>query len=174
MNGMGIRQAKGNEGSINLIVRNGAGSPSLDVSITPIYCMNCDRQLPHLYVHLGSRYGQVGTIHCEFCESAIHCTDGDNIVYELKTSGYVLNYLHLYQLEKDIWVKLKELHGYDITARHKDKTITLETVVEELSKEFKIPVTRSQQFTSHDGKITMFPNVVVKWFSILDHLDLYK
>lgn len=171
---MGIRQAKWDEGKINLIVRNGAESPSLDVTITPIYCVNCERQLPHLYEHLGSRYGQVGTIHCAFCESTIHCTDGDNIVFELKTSGCVLNYYHLYRLEKDIWIKLKESYGYDIAARHKGKTITLETVVKELSKEFKVPVTASQQFTSQDGKITMFPKVVVKWFSILVYLGLDK
>ncbi|OIU68701.1 hypothetical protein [Rossellomorea aquimaris] len=171
---MGIRQAKKNEGKINLMIRNGAADPSVDVSITPIYCVSCDRQLPHLYEHTGSRYGQVGTINCEYCETPIHCTDGDNIVYELRTSGFVMNYYHLYRLEKEIWITLKESYGYDISARHKGSTITLETVVDELSKEFKIPAATSRQYTSNDGKITMFPNVVVKWFSILEYFDLYK
>jgi hypothetical protein len=174
VNEMGIRQAKRTEGSINLMVRNGAAGPALDVSITPIYCVACDRQLPHLYEHTGSRYGQVGTIYCEYCENPIHCTDGDNIVYELRTSGYVMNYYHLYKLEKERWTALKESYGYDLAARYNGSTITLETVVDDLYEVFKIPAATSRHYTSTDGKITMFPKVVEKWFSILEYFDLYK
>ena len=51
---MGIRKTNKN-GKINLLVRSDNRDVQLDVGITPIYCVICQKQLPDLYEHLGSR-----------------------------------------------------------------------------------------------------------------------
>jgi hypothetical protein len=154
------------------LVRSDNRGIQLDVGITPIYCVICQKQLPDLYEHLGSRYGQVGTIDCDFCGTNIHCIDNDNIVDKLGTTGYILVYYQLYRLEEKIWKNLKDAVGYDITYRHGGETVTLDRVIDEICNENKITLASGNHYTSKDGKITMFPKSVTKWFELLNHLGI--
>ncbi|MBO1514415.1 hypothetical protein [Metabacillus bambusae] len=169
---MGIRKAI-NDGNINIIVRGDKWGTQLDVSITPIFCVKCNKQLPELYEHMGSRYGQVGTIQCDFCGTNIYCVDNDNIVEKLCTTGYILDYYKLYKLEDEIWGKVKDVIEYDITSRHVGNTVTLDYVINEICQEFSITLKDNNYFISEDGKITKFPKSVTKWFDLLQTLSLY-
>jgi hypothetical protein len=168
---MGIRRAN-EEHNVLLRVRKDGWGVQLDVHITPIYCVNCEQQLPGLYEHLGSRYGQVGTLKCNHCDFDIHCVDNDNIVEELRTSGYTLNYYSLYRQENETWKKIKETTGYDIISRHGGNTVLLTTITNEIAREYKITLKGNQSFTSHDGKITHFPNSITNWFELLNELNI--
>ena len=117
----------------------------IDVEITPIYCLNCQKQLDGFFVIDGSRYGQVGAVVCEHCGAEIPCNDDDINVYRLLTYNkekyvpskaddsegkLVLNYENLYKLDKQIWISLKEKIGYDIIERHMSSTISLKDVID--------------------------------------------
>ncbi|MGF9965679.1 hypothetical protein [Bacillus rhizoplanae] len=165
------------EFNINLIIRNGNWGVQLDVEITPLFCMNCNKQLDGFFKHDGSRYGQVGTVICNNCGAKIDCIDHDNIVENLKTytdrKEYIIDYYKLYKLEKEIWKVIKEKIGYDIFERHKDKKTTLQDVIKEICEEYcielrDIPIDIPQT----DDRINVLPNIVNNWLMLIKHLNI--
>jgi hypothetical protein len=166
---------------INIIVRpdrwgfdNENWGIQIDNTITPLYCSNCHTQLPAFYHLQGSRYGQVGTITCS-CGAAIHCTDSDNIVHYLDTMTMVgrnavghhhIDFISLYQLNNEAFVRLKENCGFDLFLQYSNQTVELKTVLDELRTNYGF---HSLLTTEHSAdKITRLPGLVNQWLSIWD------
>lgn len=169
---------------INIIVRpdrwgfdNENWGIQIDITITPLYCSNCHTQLPAFYHLQGSRYGQVGTITCS-CGADIHCTDSDNIVQYLDTmtmvgrnavGHYHIDFISLYQLNNEAFVRLRDNCGFDLFGRYNNQTVELKTVLDELRANYGF---HSLLTTEHSAdKITRLPGLVNKWLSVLDTLS---
>ena len=67
----------------------------------PVYCNNCKSTLPDIYCHLGSRYGQVGTINCGICKADIHVRDNDFNVDEIWYNGEYVDFYELYKFRNE-------------------------------------------------------------------------
>lgn len=169
------------EFNINLIVRDENIGVQLDVEITPIYCMNCNKQLNGFYKHDGSRYGQVGTVMCNHCGTTIYCTDHDNIVESLNTfitkeatndSEVVIDYYSLYSLEKDIWKFLKNRVDYDIYQIHRNQTVTLQEIIKEICEKYYIELRyiMNNEIETNE-KFNCLPNVVNRWKKLIAYIE---
>ena len=164
------------EFNINLYMGNGI---LIDVEITPLYCLRCNKQLDGFYKHAGSRYGHVGEAGCNHCGSRIICTDNDNMVTELTIRSeegrmLVLDYYELYRLERGVWKAIKESIGYDIFQKHKSREwTTLQTVINEICSEYHIDI---EDLQTGDFKaiynITKLPEVVNRWIALLRYIGI--
>ncbi|PQQ66380.1 hypothetical protein [Acetivibrio saccincola] len=150
----------------------------IDVEITPLYCMNCNKQLEGFYKHDGSRYGQVGSVQCNHCDEEIRCVDHDNIVEELITySGnqkLVLDYYKLYKLENEVWNKIKEKTGYDLFQRYSNEEwVPLHNVMDEICTLCNVRLVEIPPYTYNTSdKIKKFPYIANKWFALLHYLEI--
>lgn len=157
---------------------------AIDCNITPLFCMNCESQLPHFYYHGGSRYGQVGSVQCDFCGANINCVDNDNIVEQLytytdvpsepKSRNLDINYYKLYKLEKDIWEKLDDKICYDIMEVHQGENISLETVLKEICQIAGLDFSNLPEITTieNDKRFKRLPSKINKWVSVLSYLKI--
>jgi hypothetical protein len=166
------------EATVNLIVRDDQWGVQIDNRITPIYCCNCNKQLNNFYKLDGSRYGQVGTVKCS-CGAEIHCTDSDNIVEYLNTitilnnieiGKYRIDFKKTYKLEKLYWTLIKNKIGYDIISQHKNTTIDLKEIIDEIITNYHISIDSMEQYKS--DKFEKLPIIINKWFELLNIIKI--
>lgn len=62
-------------------------------------------------MHSGSRYGQVGSLPCEFCGASIAIVDHDNIVESIKVNDEPCSFEKLYLLSADYIEWFEEWYG---------------------------------------------------------------
>lgn len=151
----------------------------LDVEITPIFCVYCNRQVEELFKLDGSRYGQVGDAGCNYCGSVLYCTDHDNMVDEIKISSTnnktkILNYHTLYGLENEVWISLKDKIGYDIFTRYENEEwTTLQSVINDICSvmNIKLEDIPSRQIIT-DKDIPVLPTVVTEWLNLKEYFNI--
>jgi hypothetical protein len=101
------------------VQRAHGGRIYVDAEVTPLFCPSCRKQLPGMFAHRGSRYGQVGSVGCDHCGVMIHCVDRDNRVDALFLSTSAGNlqeeirYADLYLLLPNIISGAVEAAGMD-------------------------------------------------------------
>lgn len=145
------------EKEIELLVRGGKWGVQLDVRKFPVYCLSCESYLNELYIHQGSRYGQVGNVICD-CGETLRLTDGDNIVEYISVhqnnKKLTIDFKELFDLSSGSFTKLKDKYNYDIFERHLGERVELSSLVNEIEnligKSFKayktnFPATESQK-----------------------------
>ncbi|MFV0395416.1 MAG: hypothetical protein ACK5LC_13700 [Coprobacillaceae bacterium] len=74
----------------------------------PIYCSCCHKTLPDFFCHMGSRYGQVGDICCDYCGKLISIIDHDNIVDEIFVNGLAIQLSKIYKTQWEYFSYIKE------------------------------------------------------------------
>jgi len=162
--------------SISLIIRGENWGVQLDNHITPLYCCNCTKQLAKFYKLDGSRYGQVGSVNCE-CGAEIHCVDSDNIVeyldtittFQNRTIGkHKIDFKTTYRLSNTDWQFVKDKIGYDIFI-HKNQTLELDVVMDEIIQENKLIIDSTKQFTA--DKFNRLPLLINRWLCLLESID---
>lgn len=122
---------------------------------------------------MGSRYGHVGIVECDYCGREIGVSDSDNTVEYLATSDIYLDYFQLYMLEDQIWKRIKETTGYDIYLKENGVHFTLDEIVDEICETIglKLKNTDNHGIVTNE-KIKRLPKVVNKWFALLKYLDI--
>jgi hypothetical protein len=169
---------------INIIVRadrwgfdNEKWGIQIDNTITPLYCCNCHTQLPSFYQMQGSRYGQVGTVHCT-CGADIHCTDGDNIVEYLDTmtnlgrntvGNYHLDFVNMYKLHNDSFTAIRDKTGFNLFSQYAGQTVGLKSVLSELKTNYGLNGTLIKQHSF--DQIIRLPQIVNEWLSVLGTIN---
>ena len=80
-------EAKNYSNNIKIKFKNGKiDTLWLHCTVFPLFCNNCQQSQTGLFLHSGSRYGQVGSFPCEFCGVSIAIVDHDNIVESIKVN----------------------------------------------------------------------------------------
>lgn len=164
----------------------------LDVKVTPIYCMECNKCLPDLYQHGGSRYGQVGELYCERCGNTLAITDHDNIVDSLHVSVWqyknplinsmdefdkriktiTIEYSKVYLINQQLINNLIKLHGYDIEDML-GKRIDLADFIRDIKMKLSIDDKNIKLTnTIADTRFNLLPLIIVDWYSLILHLGL--
>jgi len=146
----------------------------IDIGITPLFCLNCNRQLEKFYQMNGGRYGYVGGVVCD-CGAEIKCVDSDNIVEYLKTSThlgekvvgqYYIDYTKVYKLANEHLLQIKDFFGFDIFEEYKNKTVKLEEIVERLIYDYDCEISGEKVYA--EEKFVRLPMLINQWFEILD------
>ncbi|MDF2630020.1 MAG: hypothetical protein K0R39_3851 [Symbiobacteriaceae bacterium] len=162
---------------VTLHVRDDRLGVQLDVNIFPVYCTNCQQQLPHLYYADGSRYSLVGYFPCDLCGTTITLIDSDNIVeyHEIYTNEGQLRveYRKLYKLDNDVWSAVKGATGYDIIARYKGQKVLLAQVITDICAAAKIDLSKldgGPYIT--DKRFGRLPILINRWLWLLHRLKI--
>ncbi len=166
----------------------------IDSKVTPIFCSACNKQVPGFYKHLGSRYGQVGAITCERCQSTIYVTDNDNIVDTLHNSvgtyrnpflmdvekldnvmqTYTFDYSSLYFLNGWIFEQIEAATGFQLLQEF-DGWVDLADVIVRICEKINqsiSPFTKTPYYT--DPRIAELPDVIHTWLGLLVYLGIIK
>lgn len=127
-----------------LIVRGNGHGVQLNVTKFPIFCPACRKYLSKMYEHMGSRYGQVGSVTCD-CGEILDLTDSDNIVeyinIHVRKLKEVLDFKKLFHMENKHFEQLKNEVGYNIFEKHLDAKIELSCLILDIENHLgeKIP-----------------------------------
>ncbi len=158
-------------------VNNEFWGVQIDNTITPLYCCNCENQLEYFYKLDGGRYGFVGIVKCN-CGANINCNDSDNIVEYLDTTTtlngnligkFNIDFVNLYQLNNNSFLKIKEYFNFDIYSEYHNQTIDLKEIIHRLEIEYRFHLSEVKQHTYE--KINKLPFIVNKWLSILTWIE---
>lgn len=158
---------------VELWVRKKQKKVAIDVKVTPLYCGKCRKELKRMYLLDGSRYGQVGTVQCDFCSARIDISDNDNLVDGLRLFNGkrydFLDYERLYRLEDTVWEDIKECTGYDIFAAYETQQVCLEKVMQEIKQTLPVPVPTDlpADFTVHEYIKNNIHSVIKEWIALL-------
>ena len=139
-----------------------------DVQVFPLYCSHCHNSQKHLFLHLGSRYGQVGSTKCEYCGEKIYVTDHDNIVDSILINGEEIYFYELYKLkyqyvefvESEFNLSFKEMFN-------KINWIKLSTLQEQLENVTGINTTGLIKYVT-DKRFLILPPEVNRWIEFLE------
>ncbi|MGL4695026.1 hypothetical protein [Enterococcus larvae] len=141
-----------------------------DVKLFPIYCPACGRTQSNFFVHLGSRYGQVGELNCDSCGRLISVTDHDNRVDSIRFNQTEFFFPELYKTD---WLYLKQLE--------EQQDISLNAVFEQyeglhalsmdearhlIEQAIGMRTSGNQEFIT-DTRITKLPITVNRWIELL-------
>lgn len=146
----------------------------LNIGISPIFCVSCNKQLEHFYKLDGSRYGQVGTVECS-CGAVINCSDADYLVDYLNTQtshndkivgeNYI-NFFTIYKLSNAYFLKIKEFCGLDLFEKYNNQTIQLSEIIKDILLQDSINITATKEFSVEN--VVRLPKVINQWFEILE------
>ena len=110
-------ESKNVNNNIALRFRNGKIEDVwLDCKIFPLYCKYCEQTHTELFLHMSSRYGQVGPIPCEFCNRDITVVDSDTYVDGIEVSGEPCSFQQLYLLSADYIGWFEEWYGITLAS----------------------------------------------------------
>lgn len=189
---MGIERVSAvEEGGLRVgVQRRADGRILVDAEVTPLCCPRCGKQLPGMFAHRGSRYGQVGSVGCDHCGAVIHCVDRDNRVDSLSLStspgdGHdEIRYADLYLL-------LPDVVGAAVEAARRDRSVTgadavaaldrfvngadlgLAEVIRIVSEAAGLdPGAVAPAQLHHDPRFSRLPAVVERWHGLLKALGV--
>lgn len=140
------------------------------VILFPVYCPRCTDTQNDFYCHLGSRYGQVGEVTCEFCGSLIAVDDRDNRVDNIRFNQTEFFFAALYRIDRiyleeleaqqhiSLWKVFKEYEGL--------YSLTLDQAREMIEQATGITTEGNQKFIT-DSRITKLPDAVNRWIELL-------
>ncbi len=146
-----------------------------DAGSFPLYCKACNRTQSELFIHFGSRYGQVGSCNCEFCGAVIYVNDHDNIVDSIMTAGTEIFFEELYLLDAKYINELEKITGAQISKalydywnegerKYQMKLNVVCDIIEELTG-IKSDSTDICFIT--DDKYSILPEDINRWIRIL-------
>jgi hypothetical protein len=150
----------------------------MDNRITPLYCFNCNLQLPHFYRMDGGRYGQVGTIRCG-CGADIHCVDSDNIVEYLDTATWlgqdevgkdVIDYAKMFKVDAKVFATIQEKLNVDVFLRYGGRSVDLKVIVEEFEDFLGCKADMRSNYVY--GRYERLPAIANRWLTLLDQLGV--
>lgn len=162
---------------IFLIIRDDLGV-LIDSQITPIYCSYCEKQVNGLFHLQGSRYGNVGIVHCS-CGSEIQCTDSDSIVEYIitdtyfngqKCGSYHIDLKGLYKLDYQHWELIKKRTGFNMIKQYFNRTILLRQLLRELPRNGFFHI-ESERKVKSDIVFTEVPKIITEWHQIIERLS---
>lgn len=150
-----------------------------DAVIFPLYCTKCNHPQPNLYVHCGSRYGQVGTAKCCKCGGEIYVIDHDNIVSSIFINNYPSNeifFSKLYLLDVKYLKQLGEEHFNNIKAAllelaEQDSYIAVEKLTTIVENEINILTTGTKKYIT-DERFSILPNDINRWIETLENAGI--
>lgn len=172
------------------VQRSRAGRIYVDAEVTPLFCPSCRKQLPGMFAHRGSRYGQVGSVGCDHCGVMIHCVDRDNRVDELFLSTSPgdlhdeIRYADLYLLLPNIISGAVEAAGMDRPGKGATRLAGLDQFVNGaelgLAEVIRIvseaagldPEALVPAQLLHDPRFSRLPKVVERWHGLLKALGV--
>lgn len=194
---MGIKSIEMEENYLNAVTleirKKGCNfKVSLDVKVTPIYCMECNRCLPDLYEHVGSRYGIVGELYCDSCDSKLAITDHDNIVdrlhvsvgqyidpwinnldeFDKKIKTITIEYSEVYLINQQLINDLVKLHRYDIEDIL-GKWMDLADFIKDIKMKLNIDDQNIMKTNAiADTRFNLLPLIIADWYNLIYHLGL--
>lgn len=141
-----------------------------DVKTFPLYCNACNRVQPILYVHCGSRYGQVGSCACHYCKNTIAVTDGDNIVTYIRTNERELRFKELYLLDWNYIEQLAPAQAQLIAEAlrpYEEEYITVYQLCSIVENTLDIKQYTVNKYIT-DKEYCFLPQDINQWISLLD------
>lgn len=145
-----------------------------DVRTFPLFCNHCQKVQSTLYVHRGSRYGQVGDCDCQYCGNKIYVTDTDNIVLYIRVNGREVSFKQLYLLEWK-WIELLGTRAEQLVleklAPLGEKAIRVNQLCELIEMALEVG-TYSRNVYQTDEEFSILPEDINRWISLLEHLGV--
>lgn len=167
-----IADAKDISNSIKIRYKNGKVDILLiDCKVFPLFCKYCQKTQTELFLHLGSRYGQVGPISCEFCNHDITVVDHDNIVDGIKVNGEPCSFEKLYLLGADYVEWLEEWYGKSLAKTNLPEEWTDWMSVNHLREQFEQLIgieTDARVIYQTDQRFNPLPPDINRWINLLD------
>ena len=145
-----------------------------DIKIFPLFCQSCKKVQPGFYVHCGSRYGQVGSTKCQYCEVNIDVTDGDNLVDYIKVNGRVISFRELYLLDWSFIQQLghnKEQLIENALAEYKGKYMTVNQLCSVVANAMNVNEYPVYTYST-DVDFSVLPKDINQWSSLLTALGV--
>lgn len=152
---------------------------SVDAAIFPLYCTRCNYPQPNLYVHCGSRYGQVGTVRCCKCGGEIYVTDHDNVVFSIYINNYPSNeifFSKLYLLDVKYLKQLGEEHFNNIKVAllklaEQEDFINVDKLTTIVENEMNILATGTKKYIT-DERFSILPDDINRWIETLENAGI--
>lgn len=151
----------------------------VDAAIFPLYCTKCNHPQPNLYVHCGSRYGQVGTAKCCKCGEGIYVIDHDNVVNSIFINNYpsneiffnelyLLDVKYLKQLGKDHFNNIKDVL---FRLAEKEEFIDVDRLRTIVENEMNISTTGTKMYVT-DERFSLLPDDINRWIEALENAGI--
>ena len=139
--------------------------------IFPLFCRSCQQSQKELFLHCGSRYGQVGSFTCEFCDASIAIVDNDNIVDSIRVNDESCSFEKLYLLSADYIGWFEEWYGITLASESLFESWTDWMSVDQLREQIETLTgieTDSQARYQTDEKFNPLPPDINRWINLLD------
>lgn len=149
-----------------------------NIKTFPIFCKECKKVQPTLYVHYGSRYGQVGGCICKFCKNNIIVTDDDNIVLSIYVDKKEINFEDLYLLH---WKYIEQMGAQEaeriknrlqkFTNVFRDRFIPVNQLCDEIEDVLQVAPYNINAYST-DAEFSFLPDDINRWISLLEALEV--
>ncbi|APC47826.1 hypothetical protein BME96_06410 [Virgibacillus halodenitrificans] len=162
----------------------------IDAMVIPAYCLNCEKQLSHFFHYKGSRYGQVGEIVCNHCQSIIYCTDHDNIQHfiymspenymnpfinnTLEQTPSKIDFNSLYMVNGEVMEKLRQTVASKSSTdpfKHHSRKMEIAELVDVSCKQLNIKSLPEESIIT-DERLPHLPGKVNRWLNLLRLLNI--
>ena len=115
----------------------GSGKFLVHAQSFPVYCSDCQKTLTSLCAHLGSHYGHVGHVECNYCKQLVNLVDHDFVNFEIKMHSrrgklLTVNFHELFHLTKKSVAWAEKEFGVEIFETQ--KILSLSSIVESIKK----------------------------------------
>ncbi len=130
---------------------------------------SCQQSQKELFLHCGSRYGQVGSFTCEFCGASIAIVDNDNIVDSISVM-MKLSFEKLYLLSADYIEWFQEWYGISLTTENLSEGWTHWMSVDQLREQIETLTgyeTDSQARYQTDEKFNLCHPILISWIEFI-------
>ena len=139
--------------------------------IFPLFCRSCHQSQKELFLHCGSRYGQVGSFTCEFCGASIALVDNDNIVDSIRVNDEPCSFEKLYLLSADYIEWFQEWYGISLATGNLSEGwthwMTVDRLREQIEKLTGIETDDQARYQT-DEKFNPLPPDINRWINLLD------
>ena len=143
----------------------------LHCTVFPLFCKNCQQSQTGLFLHSGSRYGQVGSLPCEFCCASIDIVDHDNIVESIKVNDEPCSFEKLYLLGADYIEWFEEWYGITMAPESLFEGWTDWMSVDQLREQIEtltgIETDDGVRYQT-DERLSPLPPDINRWINLLD------
>ena len=165
-------EAKNSSNHIKIKFKNGKiDTLWLHCTVFPLFCKNCQQSQTGLFLYSGSRYGQVGSLPCEFCGASIAIVDHDNIVESIKVNDEPCSFEKLYLLSADYIEWFEEWYGITLAPENLFEGWTDWVSVDQLREQIEtltgIETDDGVRYRT-DERFNPLPPDINRWINLLD------
>lgn len=165
-------EARSSNNHIKILFKNGKiKTIRIHCKVFPLFCKNCQQSQTELFLHNGSRYGQVGSIPCEFCGVSIAIVDNDNIVDSIKVNDESCSFEKLYLLSAGYIEWFQEWYGITLAPESFFEGWTDWITVDQLREQIETLTgieTDGQARYQTDKKFNPLPLDINRWINLLE------